>query len=371
MKPIKLTIQAFQSYLDKTEIDFTKLGDKGLFLVDGETGAGKSTIFQAIYYALYKEFLNSGGKGCVDIVDKDIRNINAPDKMKTIVDLIFEEKGNYYHVNRTINKKGATESHLFDVLSLDPYEEKTEQLESGGKALNKRIKDIIGLDADQFEKTILIPQGKFEDLLNQDTKGRRDIYRSLFGTDSYNKFQARLSDLANKAQADLKSESAKVNIQYNNIKVDEEDLDLVEEKNSIFNSPDIKQDEAYAFIEKITDKYKKDLNESKSLMDEEQKELQILSGNEQKAKDYINNKERLKNIKNQIESLNPKLQVSSRNLAELESKDKEIELDNKNLIDLRNNLVDLDNLASKEKEKENYESSISFQKISRRKNKMN
>ena len=53
MKPIKLTIQAFQSYLDKTEIDFTKLGDKGLFLVDGETGAGKSTIFQAIYYALY------------------------------------------------------------------------------------------------------------------------------------------------------------------------------------------------------------------------------------------------------------------------------------------------------------------------------
>ena len=70
MKPIKLTIQAFQSYLDKTEIDFTKLGDKGLFLVDGETGAGKSTIFQAIYYALYKEFLNSGGKGCVDIVDR-------------------------------------------------------------------------------------------------------------------------------------------------------------------------------------------------------------------------------------------------------------------------------------------------------------
>lgn len=72
----------------------------------------------------------------------------------------------------------------------------------------------------------------------------------MFGTDSYNKFQARLSDLANKAQADLKSESAKVNIQYNNIKVDEEDLDLVEEKKSIFNSPDIKQDEAYAFIGK-------------------------------------------------------------------------------------------------------------------------
>lgn len=192
----------------------------------------------------------------------------------------------------------------------------------------------------------------------------------MFGTDSYNKFQARLSDLANKAQADLKSESAKVNIQYNNIKVDEEDLDLVEEKKSIFNSPDIKQDEAYAFIEKITDKYKKDLNESKSLMDEEQKELQILSGNEQKAKDYINNKEKLKNIKNQIDSLNPKLQVSSRNLTELESKDKEIELDNKNLIDLKNNLVDLDNLASKEKEKKNYESSIGFQKISRRKNKM-
>lgn len=95
-------------------------------------------------------------------------------------------------------------------------------------------------------------------------------------------------------------------------------------------------------------------------MDEEQKELQILSGNEQKAKDYINNKERLKNIKNQIDSLNPKLQVSSRNLTELESKDKEIELDNKNLIDLRNNLVDLDNLASKEKEKKNYESSVGF-----------
>ena len=80
------------------------------------------------------------------------------------------------------------------------------------------------------------------------------------------------------------------------------------------------------------------------------------------VKDYINNKEKLKNIKNQIDSLNPKLQASSRNLTELESKDKEIELDNKNLIDLKNNLVDLDNLASKEKEKKNYESSISFQK---------
>lgn len=106
-------------------------------------------------------------------------------------------------------------------------------------------------------------------------------------------------------------------------------------------------------------------------MDEEQKELQILSGNEQKSKDYINNKERLKNIKNQIDSLNPKLQVSSRNLTELESKDKEIELDNKNLIDLKNNLVDLDNLASKEKEKKNYESSIGFLDNQSKKKQMN
>lgn len=78
----------------------------------------------------------------------------------------------------------------------------------------------------------------------------------MFGTDSYNKFQARLSDLANKAQADLKSESAKVNIQYNNIKVDEEDLDLVEEKNP-FQFTRYKARRSLCFHRKITDKYKK------------------------------------------------------------------------------------------------------------------
>ena len=189
MKPLKLTMQAFGSYLNKTTIDFTQFDGKGPFLICGKTGAGKTTIFAALVFALYGDVIENDPSKQKQVYD--LRTINAPDETPTQVTLDFECQGRTYRIVRTIELKKSKDGSIttrpfttdFTYLNADG---KTEQIPGCNKktAVQTFIVDrLLHLTKEEFEKVILIPQGAFESVLVDSTKDRTDLSQDVWDGD--------------------------------------------------------------------------------------------------------------------------------------------------------------------------------------------
>jgi len=211
MRPIRLTMSAFGSYFKPETIDFTNFYDKGIFLITGPTGAGKTTIFDGICYALYGHTSNS---------DKDenyIRNDLADGEILTYVELEFELRGNRYYIKRVPKQ-------LRKKLRGDGYTERPAEAElklidedkviTGVTEVNQKVIELIGLEYEQFRQIIMIPQGEFRQLLVAKSKDREEILRKIFGTDEYRKIQEALDKKVKDLKADIDRLKAglKVNI---------------------------------------------------------------------------------------------------------------------------------------------------------------
>ena len=181
MKPIKLTMSAFGSYADTQTLDFAKLGTNGLYLITGETGSGKTTIFDAISFALFGE---ASGEGRSKIAM--LRSDFAAEKVKTYVELDFVCGNDKYNIKRGIKKNGQPEVALVlpDGTS-----------KSGIKETASKIAEIIGLDRDQFAQIVMIAQNDFLRFLQSGTDERVKILRRIFGTEALRQFQERLKIL--------------------------------------------------------------------------------------------------------------------------------------------------------------------------------
>jgi|GEM_PF-5774631 len=182
MKPIRLTMQAFSTYLDKTVIDFSGLNDKGVYLITGDTGAGKTTIFDAICYGLYVQ--TSGSNRSADIFRSDYAPTNVP----TIIELEFSLQGKTYtvHRERSYTKAGNK--------SADKDWLKGESLNiSGRRAVSDKVKELLGVDGDQFRQIIMLAQGEFSQLLTASTKDKQAIYRDIFRTGNLDALARRLT----------------------------------------------------------------------------------------------------------------------------------------------------------------------------------
>lgn len=193
MRPISLTISAFGPYAGKETIPFDAFGKQGLFLVTGDTGAGKTTIFDAITYALFGE--SSGN----DRDESMFRSTYAEDSTETFVELEFEYAGKKYTIRRApkqLRKKergtGFTEKKAEVSLTIGDDAPVTDV-----KTANAKIVSILGIDYNQYSQIAMIAQGKFRELLLADTKKRGDIFRSIFKTLPYQRLQQRLMDDAN------------------------------------------------------------------------------------------------------------------------------------------------------------------------------
>ena len=193
MRPLKLTISAFGPYAGKMELDFENLGSSGLYLITGDTGAGKTTIFDAISFALFGEA--SGGNREPGM----LRSKYADDKTPTEVELTFCYAGKEYTVTRNpeyMRPKGRGEGmtkQAADAKLVYPDGHVVTKL----KDVNTSIKEILGLDRDQFAQVAMIAQGDFLKLLLADTKERQKIFRNIFHTNLYVELQDRLSKQAN------------------------------------------------------------------------------------------------------------------------------------------------------------------------------
>ena len=211
MRPTKLTMSAFGPYADETVIDFDKFGEKGLYLICGDTGAGKTTIFDAITYALF------GEASCKRKKNDMLRSKYASESTKTFVKLEFVYNGKKYKVSRNPEYKrkksrgdGKTKQASGAELIFPDG-----RVETKTNAVSKEIEEILGVTKEQFSQIALIAQGDFLKLLNAETKERREIFREIFDTKIYQNFQSKiiekLSEISKKREDAKKSIDQYVN----------------------------------------------------------------------------------------------------------------------------------------------------------------
>ena len=192
MKPLKLTMTAFGPYAERTELDFTRLDSAGVYLITGDTGAGKTTIFDAIAFALY-------GSASGDYRESTmLRSKYAPPELGTSVEYVFALGEKTYTIRRSpeyerpkARGEGTTKQAATVELLLPDGTVLTKQ-----KDVENAISQTLGLDRDQFLQIAMIAQGDFLKLLHASTDERKKIFRRLFKTERYYALQERLKEEA-------------------------------------------------------------------------------------------------------------------------------------------------------------------------------
>ena len=189
MKPLKLSMTAFGPYAEKTVIDFRVL-DQGVYLITGDTGAGKTTIFDAIVFALFGEGSGSGRSS-------DMFHSDYVDKFTdTEVELLFSNGGKEYRVVRTIHYQKKRGGGVGSITKNAVLYQKDELPIEKETAVNSRVEKIIGLDEKQFRQIVMLAQGEFRKFLEAKSDAREQILGKLFDHRIYVEFQNRLKSAA-------------------------------------------------------------------------------------------------------------------------------------------------------------------------------
>ena len=198
MRPLKLTLSAFGPYAGRTELQMEQLDSAGLYLISGDTGAGKTTLFDAITFALYGEASGSSREPGM------FRSKYAGPETPTEVELIFSYDGKVYQIRRNPEYLrparrggGQTLQRAEAELTLPDG-----RLVTRVREVNQAVKEIIGLDYQQFSQIAMIAQGDFLKLLLADTRERQGIFRDIFHTGPYQVFQEKLKGEAGKLRTE-------------------------------------------------------------------------------------------------------------------------------------------------------------------------
>ena len=222
MRPLRLTLSAFGPYAAETTLDLEKLGKGGLYLITGDTGAGKTTIFDAITYALYDHSSSGIREGSM------LRCKYVDDKTPTFVELEFEVHGVRYMVRRNpeyqrpkARGEGMTTEKADATLT---YPDDRPPV-TKAKDVTAAVQEIIGLDYNQFSQIVLIAQGQFTKLLNASTEERSRIFRKLFRTQRYAQLQERLQAEAAALNQQRTAQNAKLDSLLGGLQFSPEDPD--------------------------------------------------------------------------------------------------------------------------------------------------
>jgi len=212
MLPLQLTMTAFGPYPGEQSIDFTELGKNPLFLINGPTGSGKTTILDGICYALYGETTGNEREG------RDMRCDYAEADTLTEIELIFELSGKTYRVQRMPEQQRPKSRG--DGFTTQKAEAKIWRIEDDSEALlasqkiadvNQEIIQLTGLSAQQFRQVMVLPQGKFRELLLAPSEEREKIFKQLFQTHIYTRLQDKLNEQANHLRKDVETQNHQIN----------------------------------------------------------------------------------------------------------------------------------------------------------------
>lgn len=312
MKILDLKLQAFGPFLNEQHISFENLNDKGMFLINGPTGTGKTSIFDAIVYALYGQ-----GSGNDRDNGKSLRSDFAKDEDITFVELTFEannkiykilRKGEYYRKKTkgegTTLVQGAVELTMPDG-----------SIVSGNKVVEDKIlNEIIFINIKQFKNIALLAQGEFTELVTAKTPERAKILEHIFQKEIYDNFQAKLTEISKKAEKEKDSIISSINTLIRQVEDGEQIIGYQEAINEPSNIP--------TFVSNLEEQLKK-LNEDKVLKEkvvsdlkqvyeESRSKLEALKRNNEQINNYLKalkELEELNNKQEQIDSLKKKLEI--------------------------------------------------------------
>ena len=199
MRPLRLEVSAFGPYKEKIVLDFTQFQNQTLFLVSGPTGAGKTTIFDAIAYALYD--VASGSSREKDTFKSQF----AAEEAICYVDLTFEYNGKTYRVRRSPAQMGPGKSGKIINLLADVAFYHDDTVTTKARDANAEIEQLLSLNYEQFKQIVMLPQGEFKKLLESNSNEKETIFRNIFGTEILKSFQEELKEKAKSLQSQATS----------------------------------------------------------------------------------------------------------------------------------------------------------------------
>ena len=315
MKPIRLELKEFGPYKNEI-IEWDKIINEPIFLITGKTGSGKSTLFDAITYALYNK--TTGGK---DIAS--LRTKTALDKDKTQVNFDFELSGKKYRIERILAYLKAGNKNLTSgKVALMQYNDgKLEVLATKEQEVKEKVEELIGLDDKQFCQIIILPQGKFKEFLLSKSSEKKETLRSLFNTYFYQKFVEQLQEQAKKIDSSHKQKEKELITRFEQFDIEEEltKFEYLKDENfeeilGIINSQE----------ETIKNEKKELLKLERSFSKEKEKFIELSKLND-KFTQLKNNKLELEELSKK-EDYHSRLKLEVEKLKELQkSKDKIIE----------------------------------------------
>lgn len=250
MKPINLVMSAFGPYKGRTEVDFSKFGDSGIFLITGDTGAGKTTIFDGIVFALFGESSGSHRESAL------FRSKFAENDVETFVEFKFIHRDKEYLVTRSPaymvrKKRGVGETQKAADASIK-YDDK---FITGLKTVNEKIVEILGINAKQFKQIAMLAQGEFLKILYADSDERKMIFRKIFATDMFDLITVKLNEKYKKNKDVIESLKTEFFTNANNI--------IFKEKKSLVDTNNLNKDSILEIVDflKHEIKYNEEDNE--------------------------------------------------------------------------------------------------------------
>ena len=366
MKPINLTISAFGPYKDKVSIDFTKLGENGIFLITGDTGAGKTSIFDAISFALFGEV--SGSNRPIQSVRSDFAEIDA----ETLVELEFMHKNKRYKILRNPSyEKPKKKGEGFTKKTADASLEYDDVVIAGIKNVDAKIEEILGINAKQFKQIAMLAQGEFLKILFAESKDRTEIFRKIFDTNIYNSISRKLKERLKENEEKLNSLKNRFVTNIANILWDETNILEITAKE--LNEVDIEN-----ILEKLKEELENNKKENiqieeviKKLEKEIKQEDEKIKKQEElntKIDNYnllLKEKEVLKNQEKEIDILKIKIEQNQKIKEVVKPKEENVINQKENIKNIEKELANLNNLIElgNKKEKEHHEKIDKVNKI--------
>ena len=354
MRPTKLIISAFGPYADRTLIDLEKLGTSGLYLISGDTGAGKTTIFDAITYALF-------GRASGDSRDdaKLFRCLNAKPETKTEVDLTFVYAGKEYRIVRNpeyMRPKARGEGFTKESASVTLYkpdasgrQSPTSPSVSKEKDVAAAVQEIIGIDRDQFTKIAMIAQGDFMKVLLSSTDERKKIFRKIFKTDKFNALQDELKKRASEMDRQCSDSESTACTMIAQIQCSENSAQaetLVQAKNLAAQRQVADWQGVCDMTQAILDEDSLSFKNVQAELDESAKKLAGMDKELGRAQNIQNTRDALKKANDELEKILPSLVPLKEAKAAAESKQPERDSMQERVTTLKNSLPEYDKLES-------------------------
>lgn len=341
MRPVKITISAFGPYAGETILDMDKLGSQGLYLIAGDTGAGKTTIFDAITFALY-------GAPSGDNRDPSmLRSKYADSETPTFVELIFQYAGKEYKLTRNPEytrptKRGdGTTSEKSDAELIYP----DGRIVTKFREVTQAVTELMGIDRNQFTQIAMIAQGDFLKLLLAPTEDRKKIFRQIFKTQRYSELQDKLKFESGELYKECERLNASIKQYINGITCKEDDV-LVYELNKA-KEGDLPLEDTVALIEKIILQDKEEVGKATLDLERIEKELKEITTTLAKAEEMEIVKLELDKAEKELKDKKP-LMDSLLGILNIEKgKKPQIDLLSEEITTAKNNLSHYDELEEK------------------------